>query len=434
MSRSDATVPSPTYEQSDSYRRTILDNGVRIVTEHIPYLHSVSLGIWVRSGSRFEQPEVNGVCHFIEHMLFKGTARRSALAIAQEIDSVGGVMNAFTSKELTSFYCKVLDENLDLAVDLLTDIFLNSSFPEDEIEREKQVICQEIYQLEDSPEDLVHEILGTMLWENNPLGQPIFGTVANVLRLDRPTLAQFKKQTYNTSETVICAAGDIQHDAFVELIASYMANLSNGSSQSAPITPHIQSLYRVIPKELEQVHICFGLEGPGMTDETRHAAYVINAILGGGMSSRLFQEVREKNGLAYSIGSYMSTFSDTGVLGIYAGCDVERVDELMRIACKEIQELPGSITEDELHTAKNQIKGGTILSLESSDARMNRLAKCEYYFGRHVPIEEALLAVEDLTLDDVAETAEHILSSGKLGGVVLGPVDEKNNVFAPFLA
>ena len=421
------------HEDRNTYRKSTLDNGLRIVTEEIPFIQSVSIGMWVRVGSRFETPALNGISHFIEHMVFKGTERRSPYDVAREIDSIGGILDAFTSKEFTAYYCKVMSEHMHIAVDLLSDLFINPSFLGKEIEREKQVVCQEIYQVEDSPEDLVHEILGTMLWENNPLGQPIFGTVPNVLRLDRPTLAQFKKQTYNTSETVICAAGDIQHDAFVELIASYMANLSNGSSQSAPITPHIQSLYRVIPKELEQVHICFGLEGPGMTDETRHAVYVINAILGGGMSSRLFQEVREKNGLAYSIGSYMSTFSDTGVLGIYAGCDVERVDELMRIACKEIQELPGSITEDELHTAKNQIKGGTILSLESSDACMNRLAKCEYYFGRHVPIEEALLAVEVLTLDDVSETAEHILRSGRLSGVVLGPVDEKNNVFAPFI-
>jgi predicted Zn-dependent peptidase len=421
------------HEERNTYRKSTLDNGLRIVTEEIPFIQSVSIGMWVRVGSRFETPALNGISHFIEHMVFKGTNRRSPYDVAREIDSIGGILDAFTSKEFTAYYCKIMSEHMHIAVDLLSDLFMNPSFLDNEIEREKQVVCQEIYQVEDSPEDLVHEILGTMLWENNPLGQPIFGTIPNVSRLDRPTLAQFKKQTYNTSETVICAAGDIQHDAFVDLIDHYMADLSNGSSQSTPTTPHIQSKYRVVPKELEQVHICLGLEGPGMTDDKRHAAYVINAILGGGMSSRLFQEVREKNGLAYSIGSYISTFSDTGVLGIYAGCDVERVTELMRIASKEIRELPKSITEDELNTAKNQIKGGTILSLESSDARMNRLAKCEYYFGHYVPIEEALSAVEALTLDDVAETAEQILSSGRLGGVILGPVDETNNMFAPFI-
>ena len=325
------------HEERNTYRKSTLDNGLRIITEEIPFIKSVSIGIWVRVGSRFEAPPINGISHFIEHMVFKGTERRSPYDVAREIDSVGGILDAFTSKEFTAYYCKVMAEHMHVAVDLLSDLFISPSFPENEIEREKQVVCQEIYQVEDSPEDLIHEILGAMLWENNPLGQPIFGTVPNVLSLDRSTITQFKKQAYNSSETVVCAAGDIQHDAFVELISSHMADLPTGTPQNPPVTPHIQSSRKVVEKDLEQVHICLGLEGPGMKDDARHAAYLLNAILGGGMSSRLFQEVREKNGLAYSIGSYMSTFSDTGILGGYAGCDADRVDELMRIAGKEIR-------------------------------------------------------------------------------------------------
>ena len=323
--------PSRSYEDTSIYRKTTLDNGIRIVTEQVPYIQSVSLGIWVRSGSRFEAPEVNGISHFIEHMLFKGTQRRSAYAIAREIDSVGGVLNAFTSKELTSFYCKVIEENLDLAVDLLSDIFLNASFPEEEIEREKQVICQEIYQMEDSPEDLVHEILGLRFWTDEPLGQPVLGTIPNITRLNRPTVLDFKDDAYSPEETVICAAGKLEHDHIVEVIHEAMGHLPKGSGRPPQATPTVESSAFVVNRDLEQVHICIATEGPSSADERRHAAYVINTIVGGGMSSRLFQEVREKRGLAYSVYSFLSALSDTGMFGIYAACEPARVDELLHV-------------------------------------------------------------------------------------------------------
>ena len=429
MSRSDATVPSPTYEQSDSYRRTILDNGVRIVTEHIPYLHSVSLGIWVRSGSRFEQPEVNGVCHFIEHMLFKGTARRSALAIAQEIDSVGGVMNAFTSKELTSFYCKVLDENLDLAVDLLTDIFLNSSFPEDEIEREKQVICQEIYQLEDSPEDLVHETLGTEFWKDDPLGRPILGSVENVEKLDRDTMMRFMRENYLPQETVICAAGNLDHGRFSELVQSRMNSLSKATSGSEVVPAHCESSARVVAKDLEQVHVCIGAVGPNASDDRRHAGYILNSILGTGMSSRLFQEVREKRGLAYTVYSFMSSFSDTGLFGVYAACEPARLEELLRTIGEETLGLAASITEQEIRTAKKQIRGSVILAMESSDTRMNRLAKGEFFFERYVSLDEVLDALDAVTSAELSRLSEEMFNNGGLTAVALGPIAEDTDLF-----
>lgn len=429
MSQPDPTVLSAGYEQSNTYRRTILDNGVRIVTEHIPYLHSVSLGIWVRSGSRFENPEVNGVCHFIEHMLFKGTAKRPALAIAQEIDSVGGVMNAFTSKELTSFYCKVLDENLELAVDLLADIFLNSSFPEDEIEREKQVICQEIYQLEDSPEDLVHEILGIEFWKDDPLGRPILGSVGNVEKLDRDTMMRFKLDNYVPEETVICAAGNLDHDGFTELLQRQMNGLSSSSTRSRLSPAHSESSAHVVAKDLEQVHVCIGTTGPSASDQRRHAGYILNAILGTGMSSRLFQEVREKRGLAYSVYSFMSSFSDTGLFGVYAACEPGRVEELVRTIGEETLGLATSLTEEEIRTAKNQIRGSVILAMESSETRMNRLAKGEFFFGRYVSLQEILDGLDAVTSAELSTLSEELFNSGQLTAIALGPIAEDTDLF-----
>jgi predicted Zn-dependent peptidase len=417
------------HEQTYTYRKSSLDNGVRILTESIPYLHSISMGIWVRSGSRFEQPELNGICHFIEHMLFKGTARRSALDIAKEIDSVGGVMNAFTSKELTSFYCKVLDENLELAVDLLTDIFINSSFPDDEIEREKQVICQEIYQLEDSPEDLVHEILGAQFWRDDALGQPILGTVDTVEKLDRSTIMKFQRDNYVPEETIICAAGNVDHEKLAELLEGQMRHLSPARSRPSLLPAKSESSAQVVPKDLEQVHVCIGTTGPASSDERRHAAYILNTILGSGMSSRLFQEVREKRGLAYSVYSFMSSFSDTGVLGIYAACEPARLEELLRTIGKEILGLASSITQEEIRTAKNQIRGSVILAMESSDARMNRLAKGEYFFGRYVSLAEILEAHEAVTRDELTHMCEEMFSTGRLTAVALGPIPEDTDLF-----
>jgi predicted Zn-dependent peptidase len=420
------------YEDSGVYHKTSLVNGVRIVTEEVPYLQSVSLGIWIRSGSRFEQPQVNGICHFIEHMLFKGTRRRSAFDIAKEIDSVGGVLNAFTSKEMTSFYCRVLAENLGLAVDLLGDIFLNPSFPDDEIEREKQVICQEIAQMEDSPEDLVHEILGIRFWLDDPLGQPILGTVPTILNFDRGTLMGFKQDYYAPQETVICAAGNVNHERFVELFSPAIGELPRVPARVDVLPARSTSAVHVEERDLEQVHVCYAAVGPSAVDDRRHAAYLLNTILGGGMSSRLFQEVREKRGLAYTVYSFISSFSDTGMFGVYAGCDPERLEELMAVMGSETIGMAASLTEDDVRTAKQQIKGNIILAMESSESRMNRLAKGEYYFGRYVPTDEIISAIEDVSLRELQETAEEILDPAGLTIVGLGPVDGKLDLMGMF--
>ncbi len=256
----------------------------------MPYLKSVSIGIWVRSGSRFEDKTLNGMSHFLEHMLFKGTNKRDVLQLAREIDAVGGVLNAYTSKELTSYYCKVLDENMDLASDLLTDIYLNSCFPEEEIEREKLVVYQEIYQQEDNPEDLVNDLFYGRLWTGDPFGCPIMGTVANVKGFDRNKLVDFKTANYIPSDTLICAVGKLDHDRFVDMIGPEMERLKNGAAAKVQVRPKADPGIDIHPKSSEQVHICFGIEGPSSSDKNRHAAYIFNTIFGGGMSSRLFRK------------------------------------------------------------------------------------------------------------------------------------------------
>jgi predicted Zn-dependent peptidase len=423
---------TPKNEDLANYKKTTLNNGVRVITETLPYAQSVSMGIWVHSGSRFEQPEVNGICHFIEHMLFKGTDKRSAFTIAKEIDQVGGVLNAFTSKELTAFYCRVLSENTELAVDLLADIFLNPSFPEDEIEREKQVVCQEIHQLEDCPEDLVHEILGIRFWRGDPLGQPILGTIPNIVKLDRNTLVGFKNNYYTPDETLVCAAGKLDHEPFVEMIERSMGNFPRAQVDFTRIQPKTESSGHIEERDLEQVHVCVGMEGPSAVDPRRHAGYLLNAILGGGMSSRLFQEVREKKGLAYSVYSFLSSFSDTGIFGIYAGCEAERLEELLNIMGKETLGLARSITEEDVAIAKSQIKGNIILAMESSDSRMNRLAKGEYYFGRHVGVQEIIECMEAVTIENLRETADWMIAEGRYTIVAVGPVAQDTDLFGYF--
>jgi len=420
------------HEETNTYRKTVLHNNLRVITEEVPHMKSISMGIWVRCGSRFEQPALNGICHFIEHMLFKGTERRSAFDIAREMDSVGGILNAFTSKELTAFYCKVLGEDMELAVDLLSDLFINSSFPEEEIDREKQVVCQEISQLEDAPEELVHEILGNRLWQGSPLGQPVLGTVATVLSIDRDSIITFKDAAYAPAETLVCAAGCVNHDRFLGLIEKHMGSLPQGPARNSYPKPSVEPSHQVIPRDLEQVHICVGLEGPSAVDNSRHAGHVLNTILGGGMSSRLFQEVREKRALAYSIYSYLSSVSDTGILAIYAGCDPGRLDELLTIFKKETAELAESLTEEEIGAAKNQMRGNLILSMESSDSRMHRLAKSEFYFGRYITVDEIIDAFGRVTSEELAETARRLFAPGRYSLVAIGPVDDGNEIFRMF--
>jgi predicted Zn-dependent peptidase len=421
-----------TNQQTDNpaFRKSVLDNGLRVITETVPHVESVSIGIWVRTGSRFEPPNLNGVSHFIEHMLFKGTPRRTAYDIALEMDSVGGALNAFTSKEFTSYYCKVLHENMGLAVDLLTDIFLNSSFPSEEIEREKLVVCQEINQSLDNPEDLVHEELGMRFWKNDPLGQPILGIIPTVLGFDRQEMIDYKEANYGPERTVIAAAGKLDHDELVAMISDRMIDLKPRMENYGP-GPGLRAVgSHVITKDLEQLHLCIGAQGPSAVDSARHTAFILNAIIGGGMSSRLFQEIREKRGLAYSVYSFLSAYSDTGMFGVYLGIDPKTMSEAMSLLAKGTIGLAETITEDEINTAKNQIKGNIILSLENTESRMSRLAKGEYYFGRIRSVDEVIRAIQDVTRDQLIQMAKSMLRTENFTCVAVGPIDEDTNLLA----
>lgn len=420
------------YQPDSTFRKTVLSNGVRILTERISYLKSVSMGIWVRSGSRVEEENLNGISHFLEHMIFKGTDRRTALQIAKEIDSVGGILNAFTSKELTSFYCKVLSENTELASDLLTDIYLNASFPDEEIEREKQVVYQEIHQLEDSPEDSIHEMLCARFWEGESFGRPILGTLDNVLSLNRDKIIKFKRDNYVPLETLVCAAGDVDHDRFVDLIKDRLESLENGSPRKPQFKPKNIPGSLIQEKDLEQVHVCLAVEGPSATEEDRHAGYIFNALFGGGMSSRLFQEVREKRGLAYSVYSFFSTYSDTGMLGIYASTEPKRFEELLDVIGKETLRTPDTITSDELQMAKNQIRGNVILAMESPEARMNRLAKGEIHFGKYISLDQIINDIDKVTLQELREFAYRLIKPGNLTATALGPISGSKDILSYF--
>ncbi len=407
-------------------RKTTLSNGIRIVTERIPAVYSVSMGIWVNVGSRDEQPEEQGVTHFIEHMLFKGTERRSALDIAKALDAVGGFANAFTSKENVCFHARVLDAHLPLVVDVLTDIFLHSVFAETEIDRERQVILQEIRMIEDSPEDLVHILFQKHFWQGNPLGNPIYGTEETVRALDRERIIQYIARQFHSRRIVVAAAGNVDHDPFVDLLAPSLENLNHQGPSIRRQQPTPNRHRVVFNKDLEQVHLCLGFRGCSHKDPDRFPCHVLNVILGSSMSSRLFQEVREKRGLAYSVYSFVNAHEDTGVMGVYAAVAPDRVLETLKVIGHEMEKIAHqSVTETELNAAKEYLKGSMYLNAESTDSRMNRLAKNEIVFERYVPFEEIESQIMDVSVDDVKRWFISAYRPESVAVTLLGPVSDQ---------
>lgn len=406
------------------YHKTVLSNGIRVVTEQVPAVRSVSTGIWVSVGSRDEREEEQGVTHFIEHMLFKGTQRRSALDIAKELDAVGGFANAFTSKEHVCFHAKVLGTHLSMVVDVLTDIFLHSTFAPEEILREQQVILQEIRMIEDTPDDYIHIIFQDMFWNHNPLGRPIYGTAAAVEKIDRQSILSYLSRTFNPGRIVIAAAGDLDHEQFVDLVASSMEKLNTREDFDARRTPENRHLYEVISKDLEQVHLCLGMKGTSHLDESRFACHLLNVILGSSMSSRLFQEIREKRGLAYSVYSFMNSHEDTGVLGVYSGIAPENVNETLQVIKDQLTMLVDTpISETELNAAKEYMKGSMYLNAEITDSRMNRLAKNEFLFGRYVTYEEVEEKINRVTAEEIQDWFRQVFVPDQLALVLLGPLE-----------
>jgi predicted Zn-dependent peptidase len=412
------------------YNKTVLENGVRVVTEELNHVRSVSIGIWVQSGSCYEDHSTNGTSHFIEHMLFKGTDRRSAFDIASAIDSVGGVMNAFTGKEWTSFYIKIPDYHLPLAIDLLADILQKSKFQADEIGKEQSVVLQEINMLEDSPDDYIHDFFEAVFWDGHPLGLSILGTKERIMGLSREALLSYFRAHYNSNRLVLTAAGNIKHDALVAIVADTFGSMKSGADGSSIMHPEVTSKIAVLEKKLEQAHIVLGTIAPSATSPKRYAGFLLNAVLGGSMSSRLFQEIREKRGLAYAVHSYLVPYADTGLLGIYAGTDenhvrlvVDLIEDAMKRMCSE------KLTDHEMRSAKELIKGNFLLSMESTDNRMMRLAKNEISFGRHIPPEDVIARIDEVESEDVMELSRELFRPDVLSIVAAGKVSEKDIAF-----
>ncbi|MBN2469045.1 MAG: insulinase family protein [Deltaproteobacteria bacterium] len=410
------------------YQKTILSNGTRVVTERIPHVRSVSIGIWVKTGSRDEKKNENGISHFIEHMLFKGTRKRTALDIAKEIDAVGGVINASTGREYTNFYAKVLDKDFDVAVDLLSDIFLNSKFSPHEIEREREVIYQEIKMVEDTPDEYIQDIFNQYFFPENSLGFPILGHYQTISQLTKPRIAGFFKTAFlRPLRIIVSVAGKLEHERIVEKIKETIGRVQSAMDDRVLATPDPHPNIHVLHKKLEQVHLCLGTKGISQTHPFRYAAYVLNVILGGSMSSRLFQEVREKHGLAYSVFSYLSSYSDTGILGIYAGTTSDNVKKVLDIIMNELRHLrEKSIQEADLEKAKEQIRGNILLSSESTDNRMGRLARGELYFGKFIPLKEILNGIEMVTTADVQQLAQDLFQQEYFSLAALGKVRERD--------
>ena len=418
-------MKKPMVEELRSIHREVLPNGLIVLTEEMQHIRSVSIGIWVKTGSRHEEAEVNGISHFLEHMVFKGTKTRTAEDIARQIDSIGGNMDAFTAKECICFNVKVLDEHLPIALEVLSDLVLHPVFDAKDIARERGVILEEIKMDEDSPDYLVHEIFTQNFWKDHPLGKPILGTKETVRSFEQEKLFNFYRQRFSPNNMIISAAGNLNHHAFVELIKERFAALHsvpNGFHLPAPaITPRVITRNK---KSLEQVQLCLGVPSHPISDEKRYVSYVLNTVLGGGMSSRLFQKIREEQGLVYSIYSDLNPYRDTGCMAIYAGTSVESVRQVVDHVLAEFQELKSApIPDDELRRAKDQLKGGLMLGLESSTSRMSNLARQEMYFERFFSLDETIDQIESVTGEEVCEMANALFHPDKVAVTVLGNLD-----------
>ena len=401
-----------------------LDNGLRLLTESMPDVRSVSIGVWLTRGSRHEGGARHGIAHFVEHMLFKGTATRTAADLAQEIDSIGGMLDAFTAKECASYYIKVLDEHLPRAVDVLSDLVSNPAFHEEDIEREKKVVLEEIKMVEDTPDDLVHELFTEQFWDGHPLGRPILGTRESVESLSQQSLRDYFGDVYTAPNLIIAAAGHVDHSQVRELVCSAFAGVRARGELVSLEPPSVTPRLLIRNKDLEQSHICLGVSGYPQDHAERYAVYILNTVLGGSMSSRLFQNIREERGLAYAVSSGLSAYHDAGSLTVYAGCGTETVGQVVDLIVEELRGIKKmTLPDDELRRAKDHLKGNLMLSLESTASRMSHLARQELYFGRQFSLDDTLQAVEQVTSDDVQRVACDLFRDRSLAATVLGPAD-----------
>jgi len=403
-------------------RRTVLPNGLIVLTERMEHLRSVAMGVWIKSGSRCEEPETNGISHFVEHMLFKGTKSRSAQHIAREMDSIGGNLDAFTGKETICFNVKSLADHVPIALDVLADLVLNPVFASTDIERERGVILEEIKIDEDNPDVLVHELFTQNFWKDHPLGKPILGTTATVGRLDQEKLFDYHAGRFRGGNMVFSAAGNLDHDRFIEAVTKKFEPLVPGEADQGLQTPLASA--RILlrnKKALEQVQLCLGVPAPPITDDNRYTTLILNTVLGGGMSSRLFQTIREERGMAYAIYSDLSPYRDTGSLCVYAGTSAGKALEVVDLVMAEfrnLKEVP--LSDEELTRAKDQLKGNILMGLESSNSRMANLARQEMYFRQFFTVEEIIARIDAVDAAQVQRMAQRLFVTDRIAVTLLG--------------
>lgn len=404
------------------FRKEYLDNKIPVLLERIKGVRSVCLGIWVKVGSRYETRQKNGISHFLEHMLFKGTKSRSQKEIAVEIDSLGGDLNAYTSKETTTFYIKLLDDYLEKGTDLLMDIFLHSRLPEDEIEKEKGIVIEEINMVEDTPDDYIHDLFSEYVWNREGIGLGILGTKKTVRSFTKKDLTEHIKKHYTINNIVISCAGNIEHEEVLRGLNSSIGTISNTSQPHTYSNPEFHHGTKVVSKDCAEVHLCIGTEGIDQGSPERYAMLLMNTVIGAGVSSRLFQEIREQRGLAYSVYSFTSSYHDCGLFGVYVGTGRKKYRQVIDIIKEELVTFKDTVSEDELTRAKKQLKGNLVLALESTSGRMNNLARQEIYYGKYISPSEIMKAIDGVRFSEVRELSDRLFTDGKFALTVLGPV------------
>jgi predicted Zn-dependent peptidase len=403
-------------------QKTVLNNGLTIVTEAIPSVRSLSIGVFVKTGTRYEEKENNGIAHFLEHMVFKGTKKRSAFKIAQSLEELGGSLNAYTSKELTVYYAHALDSQLNICMNVLSDMLCNSLFRDTDIEREKLVVLEEISAVRDTPDEYIFDLFQEHLFPNQPIGYPILGTGDTVQQFNRNTLLDFWSRYYYPDNIVITAAGNLQHDKLVKLAEKNFQFANNNKTISFQPPESAKKINLEINESVSQSHICAGLEALSYLAEDRYSLIAANAYLGGGMSSKLFQVIREKHALAYSVYSFVDFYSDTGMMSVYLGTDKKNQDKALKILFSEIEKLTKKeISPAKVNKIKEQLKGNFLLGLESSNRRMTRLAKNEIYYGRQIGLDELVSKIDSISPSTLFEISRKIFALDDFNIIKLSP-------------
>ena len=408
-------------DEASRIKQTVLDNGLTIISERMDHVRSASVGIWVRSGSRHEDAPLNGISHFIEHTLFKGTRKRTSREIAVESDAIGGHVDAFTSREVAAYYVKVLDEHLARAFDLLADLVTSPSFADEELDRERNVVMEEIKMVGDTPDDLVHEVFVANFWPDHPLGRSILGTNDTLATFNHDRVVDYFSNIYTPRNLVVAGAGNLEHEKFVDMVGGYLSSLKDKPANLSASAPAHASRRIVLDKDLEQAHLVIGTRCPSMTSVDRYSVHVLNVILGGGMSSRLFQTIREDHGLAYAVYSGVNAYTDAGYLSVYAATSPDQLSDVIKLSVEEFHRIRSEpVSDAELQRAKDQLKVSIMLSLESTSARMSNLARQEIFFGRQFTLDEILERINRVTTSDVQRVAGEIFGSDELAITAVG--------------